>query len=288
MIRVVRFVARAAALALCLSTPVDRAAALELPQESRVPGGVALVPVALAAEGEPPRVTYHGRRVLVAEQGDGFVAVVGIPLAASPGRDAIRVAPAAGEAREIGFEIAPKRYAEQRLTVAPGQVNLSKKDLARVEREQARIRTALEIFSPRPPATLRLAAPVPGPRSSSFGLRRVFNGQARNPHTGMDIAAKTGTLVHSPAPGRVIDVGDYFFNGNSVLVDHGEGIVTMYCHLSKVDVEPGRELAAGEAIGEVGSTGRVTGPHLHFGVALSGTFVDPALFLGPPPETATP
>ena len=121
--------------------------------------------------------------------------------------------------------------------------------------------------------------PTAGRRSDSFGKRRFFNGQPRNPHSGMDIAAPTGTPVVAPLPARVIDIGDYFFNGRTVWLDHGGGLLSMMCHLSRIDVREGQHLAAGERLGAVGATGRVTGPHLHWTVSLNRASVDPGLFL---------
>jgi murein DD-endopeptidase MepM/ murein hydrolase activator NlpD len=222
--------------------------------------------------------SLDGARALVLRDGERWVAVVGIPLDTKPGRLELVVGQG-GKTERLAFAVADKKYDVQKLKVAPSQVDLSKMDLERVAAEKVRIRKALDTYSDTRPATLRLVAPVPGERSSSYGLRRFFNNQARNPHTGMDIAAATGTPIAAAAAGTVADVGDYFFNGNTVILDHGSGLVTMYCHLSRIDVEAGQAVEAGETIGAVGATGRVTGPHLHFGVTLNRTMVDPALLL---------
>ena len=268
------------ALALC-TAPAFGGGAFIAPRVAAVPGGVATFKLPGSAE-QIPAARFSGRPVMVVRQGDAWLAIVGIGLAIEPGEYHLDVQQAGGGEQPMPFTVSAKEYAVQQLKVPPSQVNLSPENEARVKRETEKVRAALDGFSPEVPSTLRLDQPVPGPRSSSFGLRRMFNGESRNPHSGMDIAAPTGTPIKAPLAGRVVDVGNYFFNGNNVLIDHGHGLITMYCHLSKIGVEVGQELKRGEVLGEVGATGRVTGPHLHWGVSLNGAMVDPALFLAPP------
>ena len=261
------------------------------PRALQVPGGIARLalgpsrtrPVAHLPKSDEGSATSVPVPVLVLGDAAQWTAWVGIALTASAGPAHISVRVPGGGLRQVDYTITAKRYLEQRLTVAPGTVDLSPENEARYQRERLHLATVMATFSeplPAEPITgMQMQVPVAGRRSSSFGLRRMLNGQARNPHSGMDIAAATGTPVSAPLPGRVIDTGDYFFNGNTVWLDHGGGLISMMCHLSAIDVKLGDALKAGELLGAVGATGRVTGPHLHWGTMLNRAMVDPALFL---------
>ncbi|MGQ4808611.1 hypothetical protein NKDENANG_01998 [Candidatus Entotheonellaceae bacterium PAL068K] len=206
--------------------------------------------------------------------------MVGIPLTAPSGTHTLRVHASAGLARTVSFTVRDKQYATQHIRLKNKRmVDPNAEDLKRISRERTRIRAALGHWSETVPATLDFLVPVVGRFSSPFGLRRYFNNQPRKPHSGLDIAASQGTPIRAPIAGRVVDTGNYFFNGNTVFLDHGQGLVTMFCHLNRIDVTPGQQVTRGEVIGTVGMTGRVTGPHLHWAVSLNRTMVDPMLFL---------
>lgn len=254
------------------------ASAPGLPRHQPVPGGVACVD--LAAGAQRPRASLGGAPVLVLGGPTGWTAIVGIALSTKPGAIELLVeTPGVPTPQRRRIDVQPAQYAEQRLKVPQRQVELSPQDLARYERERKHLNQVMATRSEHLPAGLSMRAPVPGPRSSSFGLRRIFNGQSRSPHSGMDIAAATGTPIVAPLEGRVIDTGDYFFSGRSVWLDHGSGVLSFYAHLDRIGVENGQTLAAGAPLGTVGATGRVTGPHLHWSVMLNRSYVDPALFL---------
>ena len=248
-----------------------------LPRQEAVPGGVAIVPLG-PIQGEARVTTAEGTPVLLSTDTRGMVAVVGVPLSAQAGSARLTLRDDKGT-RSVEYAIASKAYAEQHLKVSPKVVDLSPEDTARYQREAAHQAGVKQVFSQHAAFSLRLLQPTAGTLSDSFGKRRVFNGQPRAPHSGADIPAPSGQAVVSPADGTVIDTGDYFFNGNTVWIDHGQGLLSMLCHLSHIDVKPGQTVKRGQTVGAVGATGRVTGPHLHWSVLLNQASVDPGLFL---------
>lgn len=246
-----------------------------VPEHRPVPGGVAVVDLDKPADEARPAAHYDERQVLVVDHRNRWHAVVGIGLDADTGTGEVRVGDQAFE-----FTIEDRDYAEQRITLDDDeQVSPGEETLERIRREHADISEARDTRSDREPENLLLELPVEGRFTSPFGLRRYFNDQPRNPHSGLDIANEPGTPIGSAASGEVIETGEYFFNGKTVFVDHGGGFVTMYCHMQDIDVATGDRVARGERIGTVGATGRVTGPHLHWTVYLNGEAVDPLLFV---------
>jgi murein DD-endopeptidase MepM/ murein hydrolase activator NlpD len=187
-----------------------------------------------------------------------------------------------GRRESLTIRVGAYPYPVQKLTLPKEKVDLSAEDLARVRRESAEIarlwgRAGVRRF------TLPLNPPLdPLPEGGRFGSRRIINGQPRSPHSGADYSAAAGEPVLAAGDGVVALVGDHFFAGRSVFVDHGDGLISMYFHLSRADVKEGDSVRRGQPIGAVGSSGRATGPHLHFGVRWHRARVDPALLLADP------
>lgn len=304
-LRLLRYVATTIPqLALCVfSTGLlcsAQAASLTLQSlHQPVPGGVTIVAL-LSTNRIPPKVTFQNKPVLVlAGEQQAWVAVVGLPLDLSPQTQVLIVTEQVANSErkseikdkryrepppttsEIKFEVNDKKYREQRITVSNSRhVNPLPDDMIRITRELELQNAAYRQFSPNTPSNILFDPPVKGPLSSPFGLKRFFNGEPRAPHSGLDFAVPTGTPVAAPAAGKVILTGDYFFNGNTVFLDHGQGLITMYCHLSVIAVKAGDTLTRGQVLGKVGATGRVTGAHLHWNVSLNDARVDPAIFIG--------
>ncbi len=268
----------------------------QLPRAEPVPGGIAMIPLVTSpvldsdwwtkvaqdkkSAVPAPIAHYNGQRVLITPAPQGWLAIVGLPLDTVPGEQTLHVQPASGPPRSITFKVRNKEYAVQRLTIKDQRkVEPAPDDVKRIKREAKQINAAHTQWSDQLPVALDFLKPTEGEYSSPFGLRRFFNGQPRNPHSGLDIAAPKGAPVHAPTDATVISVGDFFFNGNTVFLDHGQGLVTMYCHLDDITVQPGTRITRGTVIGHVGMTGRATGPHLHWGVSLNNARVNPALFL---------
>jgi len=249
-----------------------------LPQESRVPGGIAII--TLDPNAGKPNFTFNNKPVLITEEKGQSLAIVGLPLSLKPGDHFISGSYGASKARvKKFFNVKDKKYTEQHITIKDKRkVNPYKKDMVRIGSEQKRKRKAANHWSEQQP-DLEFLTPVKGISTGSYGKRRFFNGQARRPHSGMDIATDKGKPIVSPADGVVIESGDFFFSGNIVYIQHGRGLITLFAHLDRIDVKVGEQVKKGQPIGTVGATGRVTGPHLHWSVGLNGNWVDPALFI---------
>lgn len=253
------------------------------PHESRVPGGMAQLDLGEISGTKPPAAFYQNKRVAIAEQNNRWLALVGIPLSAKPGEQSLLVKSPDGSQKTLNFVITDKDYPEQHIKLTnTHQVNPDPAELARIKKEIAEQLAIYATFTTSQKPFFDLQLPGKGPYASAFGLKRFFNTEPRDPHSGLDIVMPEGAPVLTAGDGVVVQTGSYFFNGNTVMVDHGQGLISMYCHLSKIAVHKGQQLRRGDEIGKVGHTGRATGPHLHWGVSMNNVRVDPKLFL--PPE----
>jgi murein DD-endopeptidase MepM/ murein hydrolase activator NlpD len=250
-----------------------------MPALNAVPGGLLQLTVEQADQ-PAPTVTFNDRKALVTKHNDNWITLIGIPLSTKPGEHRIYVQPVGKTKYTIVFDIKPKEYPASYITIKnKRKVNPNPDDMKRITKERGRLNKALRHWTQQEQIDLDFELPAKGRMSGVFGSRRFFNKQPRNPHSGLDIAAPTGTAVNAPAKGTVIDTGDFFFNGNTILLDHGQGLISGYFHLSAIEVKPGQQINKGDLLGRIGATGRVTGPHLHWNIYLNRTKVDPALFV---------
>ena len=247
---------------------------------SSVPGGVGIVDLGESSDPRP-QARYGSKNVLIIEQDGHWKGLVGLSLKTLPGNYIVsyQIEKDSSTYKEVSVKVKPKTYPEQRIKMKQKKyVSPDKKQLARINSEKKHMGKLFKIWR-HTDVSVDLSWPVDGPLSSPFGLRRFFNDQPRNPHSGIDIAAPEGTDIVMPSDGIIIDTGDYYFNGKTVFVDHGQGMISMFNHMRKIAVKTGDKLIRGDKIGEIGQTGRVTGPHLHWSLSLNEARVDPMLFL---------
>ena len=249
------------------------------------------------APGEPVRVVVHAKpevhdltltfltQAVALEPGDepgtsrGWAAV---PLDAKPGSGEVEVRwteadTARKDARAVPLE--KRTFPEQHLTVESKFVEPPAEVAKRIEEERARLQALWAERKPAPAPLHPFVRPVPGKPTGIFGERRFYNGLPRSPHPGLDLKAATGTPVLAAGAGRVALAGDLYWTGGTVVIDHGSGLFTVYGHLSKVEVQEGAVVEAGARVGLSGATGRVTGPHLHWGAKIGDVPVDPRALL---------
>lgn len=257
-------------------------------------GGIELIgPTGPVAQGEVIQIVvrgpkdgsrvkgFWGRQALefFKLEEEKYGSLLGIDLKLSPGTYPLEVqvdSPGNSPTTyRTSIEVVSKDYGEQRLTLPENMVNLDQDTLKRVRQEGAEFTNLWDIHTPRRYWYGNFVPPVPGKTTTVFGLRRVLNGEPRSSHSGVDLHAVEGEPVRAANHGRIVLVGDFFFHGKSVVIDHGWGLYTMYFHLSRVNVAEGDLVGKNYVIGLAGSTGRATGSHLHWGVRLGTARVDP-------------
>ncbi len=235
-----------------------------------VPGGVYTWPLPTGADS----ITFNGKPVMI-HRGH---ALVGLPITTEPGTATLAYE-LDGNPGQHNFEVVAKAYTEQHIQIEnPAMVNPPAETLERIRTELSLQRSLYAQFN-EPVIFNAFRQPLEGRVSSLYGHRRYFNGQPRSPHSGLDLAAPAGTPISAAAPGVVTLARDLYFNGYTVFLDHGQGLITMYCHMQEILVSEGDTVGPDETIGLVGTTGRSTGPHLHWSVSLNGNRVDPQTFM---------
>ena len=252
------------------------------PTEQRIAGGIALIDISDSFQ--PGSQAYFGNQpVKVTFEASRAIAVVGIPLHTSPGNAELRIQMgqpgSAAKTKKIAFTVFEANYPTEQLTIVDNnKVSPDSASLLRIKTERVSINRSLRNWQNASVDFRKMVMPVTGRLSSEFGYRRIINGHPRKPHSGVDLAAPTGTQVIAPAGGVITGSGNYFFNGNTLFIDHGEGLISMFCHLNKTLVNIGDQVTQGQLVAAVGSSGRATGPHLHWSLSLNDARINPLLF----------
>jgi murein DD-endopeptidase MepM/ murein hydrolase activator NlpD len=207
--------------------------------------------------------------------------LVGIDIGVAPGRHDVTIETGPAEADRVTktLTVSPKSFATRKLTVDEEIVNPPEAALARIKADAERLNRVWSATEPKRLWNGPFVRPVAEAANSAFGSRSVFNGEARNPHSGADFLSPSGTPVKAPNAGRVALAADLYFTGNTVVIDHGLGLFSLFAHLRSMAVQEGSLVKTGDEVGEVGATGRVTGPHLHWSVRLNDARVDPLSLL---------
>ncbi|HAK59081.1 MAG TPA: peptidase M23 [Nitrospiraceae bacterium] len=261
----------------CLAQGADKAVGPEVILEPQTPGRgeIMLVTVKNAVKGVEGK--FNGKKIYFNPSHDSFKAMVGINLYAKPGKYNLALSVDGKKLRKT-VVVKKKHYPLQRLTLPKDMVTLSRENAARVRRDARKFKALW------PGETKRVWAgtfmnPLEGEVRSRFGLRRIINDIPKSSHTGVDVSGDMGAEVRAPNDGVAVLVDDMYYSGISLVLDHGQGIYTMFFHLSKITAKSGQNVKKGEVVGLVGSTGRSTGPHLHWGVRMQGARVDPVELL---------
>lgn len=257
--------------------------AQSLPENHAVNGGLTIIPIDIK---QKPEAYFNDKRIIVtpSPNENQWLLIVGIPLDSH--QEIQRLTIKKPLKATVPFHVSEKFYKTQYLTISnKRKVDPFAKDRKRIDQENEKMAKLFATWTDGNPFKEKYIAPVHGPISSLFGLRRVYNKKPRAPHSGLDIAAPAGTPVKVTSQGKVVDADNYFFTGNTVIVDHGQGVFSLYAHLSEINVKKGEKIKQGDIIGKVGQTGRVTGPHLHWSMVMNETLVDPLLFV--PVRTVT-
>ena len=279
--------------ALLLSVLAAPALAISLSPARAPQGSVVVVAVTGPGPLASPVLVDGARRIPLSPSPAGWTALLGVDLEAEPGERTLLVEASGADGGTLEataeLRVVARKFAVQRLTVDPKFVEPPPEEMERIERDRAAFARA---FASSGPGRLwsSFRRPADGELRGNFGVRRVYNGRTRSRHAGLDVAAAVGAPVAAAGRGRVALAGDFYFSGGSVVLDHGDGLFTMYFHLSRLDVKEGDVVPEGRRIGAVGATGRATGPHLHWAARLLGARIDPAglLALAPPPEPEPP